>query len=426
MQVSTSPRPAPAKRYYGWHMVVIGSVINSIGSINGAISSVFFLPLTQELGIGRGALATALSLARLESGIIGPLGGWMLDKKGPRLTITVGCLLGGFGLIVLPFADSLFGFLLVYMALISVGFNIGFILSMHQVANIWFAKYRTRVLSIFSFSIRFGRALFVPILAFVVAKYGWRTGAVLAGITVIAVVLPLSFFIKRSPEAIGQHPDGAKEPPKVGVGRGHGAHEGSIGRDFTFKEALKTTAYWVVVFSTITRLTLGGAVQGQLIPMVVDEGMSSTVGAGLLSVWALAASGLLLVVGYLADKWSKKPLLIIGHVSITIGLLILVFAGGNLVMLTTFVLLAALAESMAPANHSIIGDLFGRAAFGRLNGMLSTFGTVGIAASPFLGFTYDHYGNYDVALIAFAGIAGTAAVLVTLFLHRPKPPEQLQ
>ena len=212
------------------------------------------------------------------------------------------------------------------MGVISIGFNTGFALSMHQIANIWFVRHRTRVLSIFSFSIRLGRAIFVPLLALATVRYGWQTAAVAAGIAVLLVALPLSFLVKRSPEAIGQHPDGAAEAPALAAGRGPRSAV-PIARDFTFREALRTRTYWIIVFSSAVRMSLNGAVQGQLIPIVVSRGMSAAAGAGLLSVWALVASGMLLAIGYAADRGSKKVLLVAGHGSSMCAMLVLLLAG---------------------------------------------------------------------------------------------------
>lgn len=87
-----------------------------------------------------------------------------------------------------------------------------------------------------------------------------------------------------------------------------------------------------------------------------------------------------------------------------------------------FVVLIAFAEGMAPANHSIIGDMFGRAAFGRLNGRLTTFTTVGVLVPPFLGYSWDRYGNYTLPLMTFSALAGAALITVLVFLRSPASP----
>jgi len=412
---------APRRRYYGWNMVAVGALINGVGSINGAISSVFFLPLTTHLGVGHGALAFALSLARLEAGMVGPAAGWLLDRKGPRVTITIGCLMGGIGLLLLPFVDSFLMFLLLYMGAISIGFNMGFALSMHQVANIWFVRHRTKVLGIFSFSIRAGRALFIPLLAFATVQYSWQAAAWGAGVLVLVVVLPLTLLVKRSPEDVGQLPDGEAAPDDLSAAGARPPR--SVGPEFTFAQGLRTRAYWIIVLSTLTRTSLGGAVQGQLIPIAVAKGMSQAAGAGFLSAWAVLASVTLLLVGYAADRHSKRVLMGVGHAATLVGMLALLFAGPeDWPLMLLFVVCLSFAEGMAPANLSIIGDLFGRSAFGRLNGMLTTFTTVGILAPPFLGYSYDRYGDYTLPLATFATIAAVAMVVVLLFLRPPAPP----
>ena len=408
----------PGGHYYGWVIVVVGSVINGFGSMNQAVSSVLFLPLTAQLGVGHGSLAFALSLARLETGVIGPVAGWVLDRRGPRLLMTIGCLMGGTGLMLLPFVDNYLMFVLLYMGLISVGFNIGFAFSLQQVANVWFVRHRTRVLSIFSFSIRAGRAILVPLLALATARYGWQTATVGAGIAVLVFVLPLTAFVKHSPEAIGQRPDGAVEPPLGATGASRVASH--LSHDFTLREGMRTRTYWIIVFSTVVRTSLTGAVQGQLIPIVVAKGMSQAAGAGYLGLWAVVASGLLLAIGYAADRTSKVTLMATGHVSSMCAMLLLLFVGpDDWALMLLFVVLVAFQEGMAPANLSIIGDMFGRSSFGRINGMMNTFTTVGVIAAPFLGYSYDRTGDYTLPLATFAAIAGIGAVVVLLFLRPP-------
>ena len=411
----------PGGHYYGWVIVVVGSVINGFGSMNQAVSSVLFLPLTAQLGVGHGSLAFALSLARLEAGAIGPVAGSVLDRRGPRPLMITGCLMGGVGLMLLPLVESYLMFVLLYMGLISVGFNIGFAFALHQVASVWFVRHRTKVLGIFSFSIRVGRAILVPLLALATARYGWQAATVGAGLAVLVFVLPLILLVKHSPEAIGQRPDGATEPPLGAADAPRVASD--ISGDFTLREGMRTRTYWIIVFSTVVRTALTGAVQGQLIPIVVAKGMSQATGAGYLGLWAVVASGMLLAVGYAADRTSKVTLMAVGHVSSMCAMLLLMYVGpGDWALMVLFIMLVAFQESMAPANLSIIGDMFGRSSFGRINGMMNTFTTVGVIAPPFLGYSYDLYGNYTLPLATFAAIAGVGAVIVLLFLRPPSRP----
>ena len=193
--------------HYGWVMVGNGAIVNAIGSVHSATFPIFFLPLQEEFKVGSAALAFVLTMARVQGGIEGPLVGWFIDRTGPRLPAVLAALIGGVGFLILPVARNYWSFLVIYVFIISFAFNMGFLHAMHAVANLWFVRYRTRVLSIFSSSLRFGSALLTPVVAIIVAVYGWRWGAVFAGAIVLAIALPLTFLIRRSPESMGLLPD---------------------------------------------------------------------------------------------------------------------------------------------------------------------------------------------------------------------------
>ena len=218
MQATTRLKSRVSGTYFGWWMVVIGAIVSGIGSVQSASQAVFFLPLERELGLTRGQLSLVFSLTRLEGSIESPVVGWMIDKFGPRLPIVIGAVLGGVGFLILPVASTFWPFFIIYMGMISIGFQMGFISSMHAVANLWFIRYRTRAMSFFSSSLRLGNALFAPVLGLIVAGYSWRYGSVFSAVVVLAIALPLAVLIRRSPESKGLLPDGDK-PGETGKDR---------------------------------------------------------------------------------------------------------------------------------------------------------------------------------------------------------------
>ena len=169
--------------FYGWKVLAAGSAITTIGSVHSPVVSVFFLPLQRELELGRAALSFVFSLARIEGGIEGPLVGWLIDKQGPRIPVVIGVVLSGIGMLALAQVNTTLGFLLVYTGLVALGFQMGYLQVMHAVANIWFIRYRTRAMSIFSSSVRLGPAMFTPLLGVLVGLWGWRTSALLITIS---------------------------------------------------------------------------------------------------------------------------------------------------------------------------------------------------------------------------------------------------
>jgi MFS family permease len=81
--------------FYGWRMVGLVSAIRILGGgLHNYGFTVFFLPLSQDLGLSRAATSLAFSLARAEGAIEGPFVGYLIDRFGPRpmiLVATISC-----------------------------------------------------------------------------------------------------------------------------------------------------------------------------------------------------------------------------------------------------------------------------------------------------------------------------------------------
>ena len=106
--------------FYGWRMVGLVSAIRILGGgLHNYGFTVFFLPLSQDLGLSRAATSLAFSLA-----IEGPFVGYLIDRFGPRPMILVATIACGLGYILLSTVDSYSMFLVVYLGIISLSFTL--------------------------------------------------------------------------------------------------------------------------------------------------------------------------------------------------------------------------------------------------------------------------------------------------------------
>ena len=430
MQRSETPvKQGPFGIFYGWWMAGAGAIIVTVGSIQTSVSSVFFLPITETLGLTYTATSLVFTLARFEGGIEGPAVGWMIDKYGPRLPIIIGAALGGTGLLVMSRVNSYPAFMIVYITMVSLGFQMGFLQCMHAVANLWFVRYRTRAMSIFSSSFRLGWAIFTPVVAIIVARYGWRDAAVMIGVFVLVTALPLSRFIRRSPESIGLLPDGAR--PEFDQVAQQGMSENpqtvasspaaTVPLDFSFKEALRTRAFWIIAFSTSVRLSTQSALGVHAIPIFVWKGMSEQSGAYMVGLVAGVAVPMILAVGWLGDKMSKRTILLVAQVALSLAFVALAMAE-SLPLIYVYVLLFAFGANVSPVNYSILGEYFGRKVFARLRGALISIGMVGALTPIYAGWVFDTRESYTMALLTFSVLAVIAAVLL-MFMRQPHKRE---
>src|SRR5918995_1312249 len=195
--------------YYGWRMVGLVSVIRIVGGgLHQFGFTVFFLPISQDLGISRAATSLAFSLSRAQGAIEAPLVGYLVDRFGPKPIIMAAAVLAGVGYILLSWGNSYAAFLAVYLFVISLAFIAGFVHSPMVIANSWFVRRRARAMTVVSAAVPVGGALISPLLALGVETMGWRWAAFASGCIFLMVCFPLSFQVKRSPESMGLLPDG--------------------------------------------------------------------------------------------------------------------------------------------------------------------------------------------------------------------------
>jgi sugar phosphate permease len=194
--------------FYGWWIVVASTVAAGLsGGLYFFGFSTFFLPLIQDFSWSRAALSGAFSFSKLEGGIMGPVGGFLVDRLGPRTVMLAGVSLMGAGFILISRIDSLVTFYLVFIFFIAAGCTIGLQQApMVAVAN-WFIQKRGLAMGIVTSGMGLG-GLAVPFLAWLIVSSGWRTAAVVSGLAVWVVGIPLALAMRHRPEDQGLLADG--------------------------------------------------------------------------------------------------------------------------------------------------------------------------------------------------------------------------
>ena len=407
---------APGKLYYGWRIVALGGVINAVaGGVYLYGFGIFFLPISRDLGLTRAETSLVFSLSRAEGAIEGPIAGWLVDRFGPKPVLIVGAILTGLGYIVLSQANSFLSFLLIYLVFISLSFNAGFAHSTLAAVNNWFVRRRGFAMSVVASAFSVGGAVVSPILAVVVATYGWRTGAVVSGLLLIVLVVPAAMGLRRSPESMGLLPDGDTEPPTPEQA------EADAGRDFTVREGVRTKAYWILSVATTLRLSVVNVVTIQFVPFMVWKGLDEVTGAFMLATMSALSIPFRIGIGWLGDRMSKAVLLAIGLWAGSASFVLLLTAD-SLWQIWLFVALFAVVEGVNPLNWALIGDYYGRRSFATLRGTMGLVYTWGTAAGPVLaGWSYDQTESYTVVLWAMT-ISYFVGALIFLTLRPPALP----
>ena len=384
--------------FYGWRMVAAASALRVLGSgLHSFGFTVFFLPLSQDLGLSRTATSLAFSLARAEGAIEGPIVGHLLDRYGPKPVMLAAVLLMGIGYMVLSMVDSYTTFLIVYLGLISLAHSGGFMHAPMVLINTWFIRKRARAITISSAAFGLGGVLIAPCLSIIVHVWGWRWGAITAGLLFLFVGLPLCSTIRRSPESMGLLPDGEAHLPRE---RGTGATEvaSHFESDVTVGEALRSFAFWASVIGAGIRNAAYHAVSVHFIPLMVWKGLNQHEAALLLSGLAFLGMASTLLFGWLADK-ANKPRMLALILFAGAGSTLLPIYGNSLPLLALFTMLFASVEATYSVGWALVGDLFGRKHYAKIRGYMSLFYTWGGVAGPVVaGAIFDRWATYEPLL----------------------------
>jgi MFS family permease len=385
-------------------MVAIGSALRVLG---GGLYyygfSVFFLPLSEDLGLSRAATSLVFSMARAQGAFEGPVAGYFMDRFGPRPVIVMAIVMNGVGHMFLSNVHSYFALLLTYLGVVSLSFQAGFMDAPMVIANTWFTRLRTMAMSMISASVGLGGFLFTPLLAAAVEHWGWRRAAFGNGITFLLLGLPLALLVRRSPESMGLWPDG-DIPESVPVAK-RGEHaKSSKEESFSLAEAMRTSPFWFLTIGTALRVIVLTAVTVHYIPILVWKGLSQTEAAFLLGVQAFLGIPITLSFGWLADRVNKPRLMAVCMLFAMLSFVFLILAQ-KAWQIWFFIPLFSLVESTFPVNWSTVGEYFGRANFAKIRGSMIFIQAWGAVVGPVIaGAIYDHTQSYSYLLWGLIGV----------------------
>ncbi len=401
--------------FYGWRIVFFGFFINAFGVGTFFYGfSTFFNPMTEEFGWSRAKMAGVYSLSRLEGGIEGPLVGWLIDRFGARKLLLIGCVMTGFGFILISQISSLWHLYLVFGIILSIGYNMGFSHGTGAVIAKWFIRKRGRALSILITGNGIGGAVFVPLIAFLIVTFGWRWAITIVGISTFLIPLPLSFFMRSTPEKMGLVPDG--EPLTAASSMDSDENEMLLEEtDFTVLEALRTRAFWIYVGSMVLRSCILSSIVVHQIPHLTDIGIPYQQASRVLGLMVLFSVPGRFVFGWLGDRFDKRVLLFLLCLQQGLGLFIFVNAR-TIELLYLFVLVYGLSYGgVIPLTIALRADLFGRRNYATIAGVSQFFSMFGTVVAPVLaGLLYDKTQSYAIAFYIFIALIILSGVLFML------------
>jgi len=358
--------------------------------------------MVREFGWTRTQVTSGNALSKL---IVGPLfgffAGWVVDRFGPRRLMLVGIAMAGVALIGLGNMNALWMFYFFYL-LNALGYVCAGPLPNQVLLSRWFDKSRGKAMGFAYLGIGLGGELVVQISALLARNFGWRTALTTLGVLIIVIAFPLAFFVKESPEGTPTGLKASAPPQKIGW-------------------ALKNYRFYLLMIGSMCSIgAVGGANQHLKLLLGIDLRFTDQQVANVASLVLVSSLVGRLLMGWLADHFPKKYVMLLIYLIVAVGISLLFFANvPGVIYLFAIVFGVGLG-----GDYMIIplmaAELFGVKVLGRIMGIVLTADGVAEALMPVLvGRLRDTTTSYTVGFGVLVALALVGALAISMLPRKP-------
>ena len=297
--------------FYGW--LVLG--VAAVGAFIAASVSQTVLAgvqdlIAQDMEWDRKTIALAATLGTWTSGMTMPFIGRLVDRFGPRWMMLSAAILVGLGLIFLSESQTIWQFFFAYIIVRSIaGPNLQNLIPRTIAVN-FFSKRRNLAMGITSLNRIASESVNIQIITALSTAFSWRVAYRTLGLAAIPLSLPIFLMVRHKPEDVGQLPDGdsAQESEKLSSSNGE---KSSKERKWSIREIISLPSFWFILTAEFVAVAATSMVVFQLVPFLVDGGMTQVTAAGALTLGNLLGGMTVPLWGWLTDRFTIKKIAIL-------------------------------------------------------------------------------------------------------------------
>lgn len=419
--------------YYGWVVLIVGTLGIIMSSPGQTYSfSIFIERFIEDLKLSRSLVSSLYAVGTVTGSLALPYIGRAIDKRGNRRMVVVIALAFGTACVYMGFVQNALMLMIGIIFMRMLGQS-SMVLVSRNVMNQWWVQRRGFVLGVSTLvSATLGVGLFPNLINWLIPQVGWRGTYWLLGALVMGLMIPLGYlFYRERPELYGLIPDGNKSYESFAVAETHAtmphvASEppsetvGFIEENWTRAEAIRTSAFWLLVISIAAFSMLGTGLTFHIVSIFADNGLSADLAAAIFFPMSLTTSAVSIPAGWLIDRVEIKYVLAMGLVLMTLTILSSTSIRGTELAIAYGVIFG-LTNGLGRITADVVfANYFGRTHLASITGIASTITAVASGLGPLIyGVGRDLAGNYWPSLLLSAFYPATMAVLI-LFMNRPK------
>ncbi|MFK4498333.1 MFS family permease [Bradyrhizobium japonicum] len=408
--------------HYGWVMVGVTFLTALISAGTVGAPGVFIVPLQHEFGWSTAQISSALSIRFILFGLMAPFAAALLNRYGLRNVTLTAQLIVVSALVLSLGMTEVWQLVALWGVVIGIGTGMTALVLGATIATRWFAARRGLVVGIMTASVATGQLVFLPLLASLTERYGWRLAlgfvCIALGVSAVAVLLAM----RDRPSDVGLRPfgdEGTEPLPAPPVS--HGSITGvALG---TLRDASKSRAFWIL-FATffVCGASTNGLVQVHLIPMCLDFGIPQVQAAGLLAAMGIFDFFGTIMSGWLSDRYDNRYLLFWYYGLRGLSLIFLPFSDFSFYGLSIFAMFYGLDWiATVPPTVRLTAQKFGPERANLVFGWIFAGHQLGAGTAAFgAGFSRTVYESYLPAFFIAGALCVFASLIVLALSRQPK------
>lgn len=375
--------------------------------------TMFVRPIQEATGWSLTDIQWGFTLFILFETWIMPMEGWLIDRIGPRIFLTIAGVLCGVGWSALAYVTTL-PQLYTFYAMAGVGAAFVYSGSMATALK-WFPDRRGLASGIIAAGFGSGSALFIPIIAFLIRERSYQQAFLWTGIAQGLIILVAAQFL-RHPEHHAAATAAAAVKPNPRVRRNT--------EQFTTAEMLRTPHFYGLYVMFVMMATGGLLVTAQAGPLAREWNISLTALTAALALDRIANGTSRVFWGWVSDRIGRELTMAIAFALQSACLLSVLLLGrlsGTLFTITLILTFFTWGE-IYTLFPSVVGDWFGpRNATSNYSFMYSAKGVAAILGGGLAAMLYQRFGSWSAPFYGSATLALFAAMSALALRSAPLP-----